>query len=140
MISVTETLSISKSELEDRFVPSPGPGGQNVNKVATAVLLRFDAERSPNLTSALRRRLRELAGTRMTKDGVIVISANRFRSQERNREDALERLLELLRSADTVPRRRRATRPSRVAKERRLWAKKQRGSLKKTRGQARDFD
>ena len=103
MISVTETLSISKSELEERFVRSPGPGGQNVNKVATAVQLRFDAERSPNLTSALRRRLRALAGTRMTKDGVIVISANRFRSQERNREDALERLLELLRSADTVP-------------------------------------
>ena len=140
MISVTETLSISKSELEERFVRSPGRGGQNVNKVATAVQLRFDAERSPNLTSALRRRLRALAGTRMTKDGVIVISANRFRSQELNREDALERLLELLRSADTVPRRRRATRPNRVAKERRLWAKKQRGSLKKTRGQARDFD
>ena len=140
MISVTETLSISKSELKERFVRSPGPGGQNVNKVATAVQLRFDAERSPNLTSALRRRLRALAGRRMTKDGLIVISANRFRSQERNREDALERLLELLRSADTVPRRRRATRPSRVAKERRLWAKKQRGSLKKTRSHARDFD
>ena len=140
MISVTETLSISKSELEERFVRSPGRGGQNVNKVATAVQLRFDAERSPNLTSALRRRLRALAGTRMTKDGVIVISANRFRSQERNREDALERLLELLRSADTVLRRRQATRPSRAAKERRLCAKKQRGSLKKTRSHARDFD
>ena len=140
MISVTETLSISESELEERFVRSPGPGGQNVNKVATAVQLRFDAERSPNLTSALRRRLRALAGMRMTKGGVIVISANRFRSQELNREDALKRLLELLRSADTVPRRRRATRPSRASKERRLWAKKQRGSLKKTRGQARDFD
>ena len=140
MISVTETLSISKSELEERFVRSPGRGGQNVNKVATAVQLRFDAERSPNLTSALRRRLRALAGTRVTKDGVTVISANRFRSQERNREDALERLLELLRSADTVLRRRQATRPSRAAKERRLWAKKQRGSLKKTRGQARDFN
>ena len=87
-----------------------------------------------------KRRLRALAGTRMTKDGVIVISANRFRSQERNREDALERLLELLRSADTVPRRRQATRPSRAAKERRLWAKKQRSSLKKTRSHARDFD
>ncbi len=140
MIPVTETLSISESELEERFVRSPGPGGQNVNKVATAVQLRFDAERSPNLTSALRRRLRRLAGTRMTKDGVIVISANRFRSQERNREDALERLLELLRRAETVPRRRRATRPSCAAKERRLQAKKQRGSIKKTRGRARDYD
>lgn len=140
MISVTESLSISESELEERFVRSPGPGGQNVNKVATAVQLRFNAERSASLSPALRRRLRALAGARMTKDGVIVISASRFRSQERNREDALERLLELLRRAATVPRRRRATRPSRAAKERRLLAKKQRSTIKKTRGRARDFD
>ena len=103
MIVVTGRIAISEKELEERFVLSSGPGGQNVNKVATSVQLRFDAEHSPNLPVAVRRRLRALSGRRMTKDGVIVITAGRFRSRERNREDALERLLELLSRAAIAP-------------------------------------
>lgn len=134
MISVTPTLVIDESEIEESFIRASGPGGQNVNKVATAVQLRFDAARCATLPEPVRARLRRLAGRRMTSEGVVVITAQRYRSQERNRTDALERLLALLREAAAPPPpKRRPTRPGRAAKERRLQEKRQRGDTKRTR-------
>jgi ribosome-associated protein len=130
---ITDTLSIDDNELEWDFVRSSGPGGQNVNKVATAVQLRFDVRRSPSLPAEVRERLIRLAGKRMTSDGVLVIQARRFRSQEGNRQDAWERLDELVKKALVRPRVRRASRPSRAAKQKRLDAKKKRGEVKKMR-------
>jgi len=134
MLEITPNISLSEDELVERFIRSPGPGGQNVNKVETAVQLRFDAAGSPNLPRAVYLRLKPLAGRRMTQEGVLMITANRFRSQERNREDARLRLAELIGQAAVPPKRRRPTRPGKAAKQRRLDAKKQRGGLKKTRG------
>ncbi|MBT3362017.1 MAG: aminoacyl-tRNA hydrolase [Rhodospirillales bacterium] len=134
MIFITSTISLSEDEIEEQFVRSPGPGGQNVNKVETAVQLRFNAKASPNLPDFVFRRLVILAGRRMTKDGVVVLNARQHRSQERNRADALERLVDLIRAATVVPKKRRPTRPTLGSKKRRLESKQRRGSVKKTRG------
>ncbi len=138
MIHITHTIAIDESELHESYIRASGPGGQNVNKVATAVQLRFDAARSPAISEAVRQRLARLAGNKMTVSGEIVITARRFRSRERNREDALERLIVLIRKAAVLPRARRATRPTKASKERRLESKQRRSRIKGTRGGMRD--
>ena len=130
MIRVTDTISIDEGELEERFIRASGPGGQNVNKLASAVQLRFDARRSPNLPEDVRTRLARLAGRRMTRDGVLVITAQRHRTQERNRQDALDRLVELIARAAVPPTPRRPTKPTRASRERRLEGKKRRATIK----------
>lgn len=140
MLRITPTIAISADEVTEQYVRASGPGGQNVNKVATAVQLRFDAANSPSLPEAVRRRLKVLAGRRMTGDGVLVIDARRFRSQERNREDAYARLTELIRRAATPPRPRRPTKPSLAERERRLQDKRRRSQIKRRRGSAADLD
>ena len=133
MLRITSTISIDPAELEEVFVRSSGPGGQNVNKVSTAVQLRFDVTRSPALPEPVRRRLRELAGKRLTGDGILVITAERFRSQARNRDDARQRLVELVREAATPPKPRRATKPPYASKLRRQDAKRHRSTVKTLR-------
>jgi ribosome-associated protein len=130
---ISPTLSLDESELSERFVLSSGPGGQNVNKVSTAVELRFCVRDSPSLPDGVKSRLMRLAGSRMTQDGVLVISAQKFRSQQRNRDDAQERLFELIREAAEPIKRRRATRPSLGSKQRRLESKGVRSDTKAMR-------
>ncbi len=138
-IRISESVTIDESELEERFVRSSGPGGQNVNKVSTAVELRFNVALSTALPGEVRARLVRLAGRRLTDDGVLVIRAERFRTQERNREDAQARLFELIREACIVPKRRIKTKPSRAEKGRRRDAKAKRSHVKRLRGSKPDF-
>ena len=133
MLRVTPSIAIDDSELEESFIASAGPGGQNVNKVATAVQLRFDVVRSPALPDPVRLRLIALSGSRLTKDGVLILTGRQYRTQERNRADVRERLVELIREAAVIPKKRRPTRPTRASKERRLEGKKARSHVKKGR-------
>ncbi len=133
-IQVTADLSIDEREVEERFVRASGPGGQNVNKVSSAVQIRFDARNSPSLPEDVRARLMRLAGSRLTNEGVIVMTAERFRTQERNRADAVERLRALIEKAAEVPKPRRATRPPLSSKRERVETKKRRSVIKSARG------
>ncbi|OUJ15977.1 alternative ribosome rescue aminoacyl-tRNA hydrolase ArfB [Acetobacter sp. DsW_063] len=132
-IMILPGLSLAESELEVSYILASGPGGQNVNKVATAAQLRFDAALSPSLPERVRVRLLEIAGSRVTRNGVIVITARRFRTQQRNREDAIERLAEMIREAAHRPTFRVATRPGRAARQRRLDGKAHRAGIKRNR-------
>lgn len=133
MIRVTDQISIDEREIEESFVRASGPGGQNVNKLSTAVQLRFDVRHSPSLPEDVRARLERLAGSRLTADGVLVLIAQRHRTQLRNREDAQARLIELIREATVVPRKRRPTRPTWSSKLRRVESKKRRAGIKRLR-------
>ncbi len=134
MIRITDSISLDDREIEENFVRSAGPGGQNVNKLATAVQLRFDVRHSPSLLPAVRQRLERLAGRRLTNDGVLIIIAQRHRTQERNRQDARERLVDLIRRAAEPPKPRHPTKPTGGSKRRRLDTKTRRSRLKRLRG------
>jgi ribosome-associated protein len=133
MIAINDDLALDEREITETFIRASGPGGQNVNKVASAVQLRFDATGSPSLPEAVKARLVRLAGNRLTQDGVIVITAQRFRSQERNRADAVDRLVALIRRAAEPPKPRRKTRPSAAQREKRLAGKARRAVVKRLR-------
>lgn len=134
MIVITPSISLSDDEIEVSFVRSSGPGGQNVNKVATAVQLRFDVANSPSLPAEVCARLIARAGSKVTRDGVLILTARRFRTQERNRADAVARLVEMIRAAATPPKRRRKTKPTRASKHQRVEQKRKRSSTKRLRG------
>jgi ribosome-associated protein len=136
MLLITPSISIDERELKEVFVRASGPGGQNVNKVSTAVQLRFDARRSPSLPEEVRKRLVRIGGRRVTEEGILIIDARRFRTQERNRQDARDRLVELVRAATKRPKPRRATRPTAASKQRRIDEKKQRSRVKRMRRMA----
>ncbi len=134
MIRVTDDIEIDPAELSETFFRAGGPGGQHVNKTSTAVMLRFDVRASPSLTEAVKHRLERLAGSRMTGEGVLVLTAVRFRDQARNRQDAVERLVALVAKAAIAPKRRKATRPTLASKQRRLEGKARRSTIKAGRG------
>ena len=140
MIKITDTLSIGEDEIQESFVRASGPGGQNVNKLSTAVELRFDVRRSPSLPDDISIRLQRLAGRRLTKDGILVIEAQSHRTQERNRADALSRLIALIRQAAVAPKPRKKTKPSRAARAERTDRKVHRGKIKRLRASQPDFD
>jgi ribosome-associated protein len=137
MIPITDHIAIDPEEIEESFIRASGPGGQNVNKVSTAVQIRFNLMGSPSLPDDMKERAARIAGRKLTKDGVIVITAARFRTQERNREDAIARLVEILQAASVRPVMRRPTRPTLASKRRRLEEKTRRGAIKAMRGPAR---
>jgi ribosome-associated protein len=140
MIRITASIVIDERELEERFIRASGPGGQNVNKLNTAVQLRFDVRHSRSLRDDVRARLERLAGQRLTNDGVLVITAQRHRTQERNRQDALDRLIALIRHAAVAPKPRRPTKPTKGSRERRLLGKKQRSTIKGLRRDKPSWD
>ena len=140
MIPVTAQISIDEREIKETFVRASGPGGQNVNKLATAVQLRFDIRRSPSLPEDVRERLERLAGARLTREGVLVITAQRHRTQARNRADALDRLIELIRRAAVAPVQRRPTKPTAASRQRRIDSKKRRAGIKRLRRGRPSFD
>jgi len=140
MIRITDRISIEEGELEESFIRASGPGGQNVNKLSSAVQLRFDVRHSPSLADDVRTRLERLAGKRLTREGVLVITAQRHRTQERNRQDARDRLIELIRQAAMPPVPRRPTRPTKASRERRIQTKKRRAAIKGLRRQKPALD
>jgi ribosome-associated protein len=140
MIRIDHRISIDENELEERFIRASGPGGQNVNKLASAVQLRFDVRHSPNLPNDVRARLERLAGRRLTREGTLVIEAQRHRTQERNRQDARDRLIDLIRRAAVAPIPRRPTKPTAGSRERRIESKKHRGTIKGLRRSNPSFD
>lgn len=140
MIRINASIGIDEREIEESFVRASGPGGQNVNKLSTAVQLRFDVRNSPSLPPEVRERLEHLAGSRLTRDGVLIIIAQRHRTQARNRQDALDRLIDLARKAAVAPQPRRATKPTRASRERRVETKKRRSGVKRLRRVKPVFD